>query len=315
MKKIAIMLGLAAVATGFSACNETWDDNPVVKAPNKDYTDFLNEPELRETWITITKEGADKNAALHMTCSQPDYGFAAVASYVVEVCLTDEFKKPFVDGNAPEPGDYYSTEEVFTDCAQINPIADEIAECVCKLKGWSSDEEVASDEYNKIYVRLRAFIPQAEELTTIWSQPQSFEHIRVTYYAASIPGLSLKDTTWGARLCIRGEAYGNWADNGLPVEDEFFTTAKRGIYVLPHIVIPKNSPFKFASDKWNPINLGAGASAKVGSAFRLDNSGGSGNLTLSEDFEGRVVLCNKGTDWKAILEKDGTFEADVLPKF
>lgn len=311
MNKIALTLGLAAtVALGFSACDETWDDNPVVKAPNKEYTDFLNEPELRETWITISKEGADKNAALHMTCSQPDFGFAAVANYVVEVCLTPEFTKAYVDGETPVQGDYYSTETVFTDCAQINPIADEIAECVCKLKGWTSDEEVVADEYSKVYVRLRAYIPEAEELTTIWSQPQSFEHIRVTYYAASIPGLSLEP-----RLCIRGDAFSSWADSGLPVEDEFFTTAKRGIYVLPHVKIPKNSAFKFASDKWNPINLGAGASAKVGSAFRLDNSGGSGNLTLSDDFEGRVVLCNKGDQWQAILEQDGKFEADVLPKF
>ena len=44
MKKIALSLGLAAVALGFSACDETWDDNPTLKAPNKEYTYFLNEP-------------------------------------------------------------------------------------------------------------------------------------------------------------------------------------------------------------------------------------------------------------------------------
>ncbi len=311
MKKIALTLGLAAtLALGFSACDETWDDNPVVKAPDKEYTDFLNEPELSDTWITITKEDANKNAALHMTCSQPDFGFAAVANYVVEVCMTPDFTKLFVDGETPQPGDYYSTEAVFTDCDQINPIADEIAECVCKLQGWTSDDDVADDEYLKVYVRLRAFIPQAEELTTIYSQPKAFEHICVTYYAASVPGLSLDP-----RLCIRGAAFGNWADNGLPVDNEFFTTAKRGIYVLESVTIPKNSDFKFASDKWNPINLGAGASAKIGSPFRLDNSGGSGNLSLSEEFKGRIVLANKGGVWQALLQKEGTYEPGTLPKF
>lgn len=301
MKKIALTLGLAAVALGFSACNETWDDNPTLKAPNKEYTDFLNEPELRETWITLDKEGADKEAALHMTCSQPDFGYAAVANYVVEVCLTPDFAKPYVDGQTPEAGDYYSTEYPFTDCAQINPVADELAECICKLKGWTSEDDVKADEYSKIYVRLRAYIPQDEALTTIYSEPKSFEHIRVTYYAASIPGLK-------AGIFVRGDMNG-W---GAPESDEFMTTAKRGIYVLQNATIKKGQAFKFATSSWNDINLGAGANCTIGTAFRLDNGGGSGNLTCPEDFEGRILVINKGGIWRACLQKAGKFDPDKL---
>ncbi len=304
MTKIALTLGLAAVALGFSACNETWDDNPTLKAPNKEYTDFLNEPELRETWITITKEGADKEAALHMTCSQPDFGYAAIANYIVEVCLTPDFKKPFVDGTAPEAGDYYSTEYPFTDCAQINPVADEIAECICKLKGWTDETMVQAEEYTKVYVRLRAFIPEDEELTTIYSEPKSFEHIRVTYYAASVPGLQ-------SGIFIRGEM-NEWATPP-PAADEFYTTAKRGIYVLSNTKIKKGQNFKFAMDPWDKgPNLGAGANCVIGTAFRLDNGGGSGNLTCPEDFEGRILLINKGGVWRACLQKEGKYDPDKL---
>lgn len=302
MKKIALTLGLAAAALGFSACDETWDDNPTLKAPDKAYTDFLNEPELRETWITIDKDGADKSAALHMTCSQPDFGFAAVANYVVEVCLTPDFAKPYVDGETPEPGDYYSTEYTFTDCAQINPVADEIAECICKLKGWTSEEEVQSEEYMKVYVRLRAYIPQDEALTTIWSEPKSFEHIRVTYYAASIPDLP-------SGIYLRGDM-NNWGNDGLTPADEFLTTAKRGIYVMASVKIKKNQTFKFADAGWSDINLGAGANCVIGTAFRLD--AGGGNLTCPDDFEGRILLINKGGIWRACLQSDGKFDPDKL---
>lgn len=301
MKKIALTLGLAAVALGFSACNETWDDNPTIKAPNKEYTDFLNEPELRETWITLDKAGADKSAALHMTCSQPDFGYAAVANYVVEVCLTPDFTKAFADGTAPEAGDYYSTEYTFTDCAQINPLTDEIAECICKLKGWTDETMVQPEEYMKVYVRLRAFIPEAEELTTIYSQPKSFEHVRVTYYAASIPDLP-------AGIYVRGEMNG-W---GSPEADQFYTTAKRGIYIIKSYKINKGVKFKFADSGWADINLGAGANCVIGTAFRLDNGGASGNLTCPDDFEGRILIINKGGIWRACLQQNGKFDPDKL---
>lgn len=301
MKKIALTLGLAAVALGFSACNETWDDNPTLKAPNKEYTDFLNEPELRETWITIDKDGADKEAALHMTCSQPDFGYAAIANYIVEVCLTPDFAKPFVDGTTPEAGDYYSTEYAFTDCAQINPVADEIAECICKLKGWTSEEEVQPEEYMKVYVRLRAFIPEDEELTTIYSEPKSFEHIRVTYYAASIPDLP-------SGIFVRGDING-W---GSPEADQFYTTAKRGIYILKNCKIAKGQNFKFADSAWGDINLGAGANCVIGTAFRLDNGGATGNLQCPEDFDGRILLINKGGVWRACLQQEGKYDPDKL---
>ena len=234
-----------------------------------------------------------------MTCSQPDFGYAAIANYVVEVCLTPDFAKPYADGQTPEPGDYYSTEYTFTDCAQINPVADEIAECICKLKGWTSEEDVRADEYMKVYVRLRAYIPQDEKLTTIWSEPKSFEHIRVTYYAASVPGLQ-------SGIYLRGDM-NEW---GSPASDEFYTTAKRGIYVLETAHIGKGETFKFADSAWGDINLGAGANCAIGTAFRLD--AGGGNLTCPDDFDGRILLINKGGIWRACLQKEGTFDPDKL---
>ncbi len=98
-----------------------------------------------------------------------------------------------------------------------------------------------------------------------------------------------------------------------PAADEFYTTAKRGIYVLSNTKIKKGQNFKFAMDPWDKgPNLGAGANCVIGTAFRLDNGGGSGNLTCPEDFEGRILLINKGGVWRACLQKEGKYDPDKL---
>ncbi|MDE7141269.1 MAG: hypothetical protein K2O33_00040, partial [Muribaculaceae bacterium] len=95
-----------------------------------------------------------------------------------------------------------------------------------------------------------------------------------------------------------------------PASDEFYTTAKRGIYVLETAHIGKGETFKFADSAWGDINLGAGANCAIGTAFRLD--AGGGNLTCPDDFDGRILLINKGGIWRACLQKEGTFDPDKL---
>ncbi len=83
-------MAVAAVALGFSSCKETWDENPVLQGHEGTLTaDFLNVPTLKDQPVMITND--NKTGTFHLTCSQPYYGYAAVATYKVQVSLTEDF--------------------------------------------------------------------------------------------------------------------------------------------------------------------------------------------------------------------------------
>mgnify|MGYP001539967366 FL=1 len=70
---------MAAVVLGMSSCSETWDDNPVVKTHEGiQEAAFLNTPVMQDMPIMITEENRD--GSFHLTCSQPDFGYAASAA-------------------------------------------------------------------------------------------------------------------------------------------------------------------------------------------------------------------------------------------
>ena len=77
MKKISIMFAAMVAALGFSACNETWDDNPKLGTHEGDVVkEFLNVPEMTNMSLQITEANATET--LTLTCSQPtEYGYAA----------------------------------------------------------------------------------------------------------------------------------------------------------------------------------------------------------------------------------------------
>lgn len=85
MKKLSIFVALAAVALGFSSCTE--DRGPKYKDP----TQFvLNIPAMQDQYIVL-QEGN----TLELTCSQPDYGYSAIANYSAEMSLNADFTKSF----------------------------------------------------------------------------------------------------------------------------------------------------------------------------------------------------------------------------
>ena len=54
MKKISIMFAAMVAALGFSACNETWDDNPKLGTHEGDVVkEFLNVPEMTNMSLQI----------------------------------------------------------------------------------------------------------------------------------------------------------------------------------------------------------------------------------------------------------------------
>lgn len=293
------MIGLAFIAT-LTGCKETWEENPVLKPANPAYTDFLNTPVLQDTYVELTEAGASANASLHMTCSQPDWGYAAVGTYAVQVAINQGFS------------DYKELPSTFTNCAQINPVSDEVAEAICQLKGWVSAKEM-SGAYEPVYMRLRAFIPGDAELTQIISNVVSFNKVKVAYYAASVPDMPMDPPVY-----IRGSV-NNWGNDGVDTPEfsatwQFFTTAKRGIYVIKHAVMTPGE-FKVADKAWGDVNLGGSSPMAFGKKYKLE--AGGGNIVLSENFSGRILLGRKGAPgafaWTLMMQPDGTFTPDEYP--
>lgn len=81
MKKISILFAMLVAVISLNSCKE--DTYPRFDTP----TEFeLNTPALAEEYYELTPEGT-----VNLTWSQPDYGYAAAATYAVQVSLTEDF--------------------------------------------------------------------------------------------------------------------------------------------------------------------------------------------------------------------------------
>ena len=81
MKQLSIFMAMAAVAMGFTSCEE--DKEPVYQEP----TQFvLNTPAMEDQYIEL-----GDNGTLELVASQPDYGYSAVANYSAEMSLSEDF--------------------------------------------------------------------------------------------------------------------------------------------------------------------------------------------------------------------------------
>lgn len=118
MKKIYSMIAALMCLITFSACNESKDDHPVLEPlPGVVQAPFLNIPEMTNASIVFTQDNS--GGYVHMTCSQPDYGFAASVSYGVEVSFSEDFTTPVIEGEGIPVSIVLNT--TFYDCSQINP--------------------------------------------------------------------------------------------------------------------------------------------------------------------------------------------------
>ena len=81
MKKIALYMAAVGAVLGMASCSQ--DRDPVLQTP----TEFvLNVPAMQNQYIEL-QEGD----VLELVCSQPNYGYSAVANYSAEVSLTEDF--------------------------------------------------------------------------------------------------------------------------------------------------------------------------------------------------------------------------------
>lgn len=271
MKKISLIFAVAVAALGFSSCSETWDDNPVLNTHEGVVTaDFLNKPQMQDQLIMLTSDNKDGN--FHLTCSQPDFGYAAVATYRVQCSLTEDFAK------------YQEIEQDFYNCAQINPLNADVAAIIEKLCGVQTDADLPLP-YQTLYMRLRAYVAQDEEATQFISNVVSFKGVGVDYLAVWVSNIPVG-------LYLRG-GFAETKDWEAIEQYQFVTGPEENTWVTHTITIPADTQFKIADSSWGDMNIGAGdagASVTCDTPLVVKNGDNPGNLMMTEDFHGYAYL-------------------------
>lgn len=308
------MFAAFAAALGFTACNETWDDNPVLNFHEGDQVlNFLNEPEMQNMSVDITEENAGESFLL--TCSQPkEYGYAASVAYAVEVSIYEDFKAP--EGVSTPGSVIFST--TYRDCGNIHPTRRDVAEALCKMLDIKEAAQIPT-AYTPVYARLHANVVNengnpvtqtvnvdGEEVTlgtTFTSNTVVLcKAVSCAYLAIVVPDLP-------TGYYIRGEL-NDWLnpafDEGNPEaiknlpNYEFKTTTESNTYELDYIEIPAASKFKFADKNGGDLNLGFGNGEPIlGQKYELGWSGS--DMTLPSAFKGSITLMGSGQSWSAIF--------------
>lgn len=277
MNKILMTLAVGAAALGWSSCSETWDDNPVLKVHEGIPTvDILNVPAMQNQSIMLTSDNS--TGTFHLTCSQPDYGYAAIATYRVQCSLTEDFAV------------YEEIVQDFYNCAQINPLNDDVAAALEALSGVETKADLPVP-YKKLYMRLRVFIAQSEENTQYYSNPVYFEGVGADYLAVWQAGQP-------ADMYIRGELNG-W---GAEAAYQFKTGKEKFTWVIDNITMPAGG-FKIAGSSWDDLDLGAAEeNVSITPGKALDLSWGGKNIGLDNDFTGKVLVVLKSGNYTVTLD-------------
>lgn len=139
MKKISILFAMLVAVISLNSCKE--DTQPRFTTPTKF---VLNTPALANEYYELTEDGT-----VNLSWSQPNYGYAAAASYAVQVALTEDFSA------FEECGSTYQT-------CDAHVKASEMAEAICVLRGIESEDDYVDEPARPVYVRIRAFIDGIE---------------------------------------------------------------------------------------------------------------------------------------------------------
>lgn len=293
MKKITFLFAALASTMAFTSCDESKDDHPVLE-PNEGVIveNFLNTPEMSNMSVELS---ADNQAnTIHMTCSQPSYGYAATVRYNVEVSFDKDFATPVV----PDAPVSATLNTAFYDCSEINPTYGELATAMCDLLGIKNDKEIPTG-YRDLYARLVANIEVAGGAdlypnTTYQSNVVKLTRANCTYLAIIVPGQP-------TGIFLRG-AMNEW---GAPAEWEFLTTDVANVSRIDYCEIPKGTEFKAADANWASINLGnSGAEFKVNEPYELLLDSNPDNLVMPVDFAGSVTLTFKAGKYTILFECD-----------
>ncbi len=165
MKKFSILFACLVAAFGFVACED--DKDPVYQDP----TEFvLNTPATANMYHELYEGGT-----ITFTCSQPNYGYSAIATYGVEVSLTEDFAEVQV------------LEPTTPTSATLVLEMKRFAQAINALRGISTISEYTDADPMSVYVRATAMISGIEgsEITSNWVKINNVK----TYATVREPGI------------------------------------------------------------------------------------------------------------------------------
>lgn len=286
MKKLSILVASVAVALGFSSCETSHDDNPVLAAQEGvlENVDYLNTPVMQNEYILLTQE--NESAALNLTCSQPkEYGYAASVRYVPEISLTEDF------ATSRLCNDNWSSV-----CSEISITNRNVAEYMCEALGVETAADLPQD-YMPLYVRLVANLYTNQgaliEGHTIISNVVAFNYVRINYLAVWVKDIPVD-------LFLVG-TINDWTV-GDPTF-QFHTGAEKNTWETAKITIPAGSGIKVSPSAWNadfngaPFNAGNnGSPIEIDVDYELNVDKDSGDISCPEGFNGvaRITLNGAG---------------------
>lgn len=184
MKKFIYLMTGVALAAGVSSCVDT--EKPVFQEP----TEFtVNTPALQNEYLATTGDMEDKSTFV-LTCSQPDYGFAAKANYNAQVSLTDKFVDEVrdADNNVVTPANYVTLANQDINNAAMSLRTYDLAVAMCTLLGIDGEESWADYLANdgktdgfKIYMRATCEIAGVPGSFIASNNVVSYNNVSLSY--------------------------------------------------------------------------------------------------------------------------------------
>lgn len=196
MKKYLLYFPIALVMLGMASCSQ--DRDPKYHAPTPG-SFKLNNPAMMEQEIILTEGNT-----LEFSCSQPDYGFAATASYSLDMAVTEDF------------ANFYTLTPRDENSTIISVDQSAVSTGFCELMGVDSEEAYAEKYPNgfpvsKIYFRANCRLGNLED-SAITSNVVSYNYLK-PYFAVAVPGyiyLVGAPSGWMEPAESNTAAYANW---------------------------------------------------------------------------------------------------------
>jgi len=163
--KNKLLLGtlLICIASLFTSCKDDRNDNPTFQTP----TSFtVNTPAMTDMYIQLAADNT-----VHLTWSQPNYGYNAQATYSIQVGVVQDdgsvkwCQKDVkdADGNVIGQTDDYLSTNHYVCSADIS--GEEVAQAINQVDGVTKVEDYVDKGFRKIAFRVRAALFEA--LTTL----------------------------------------------------------------------------------------------------------------------------------------------------
>ena len=195
MKKKIFIMGFAALMLGMASCSE--DRGPKYQNP----TEFvLNVPAMENQYIALSEAGT-----LELTCSQPDYGYSAVANYSAEISLTSDFST------------YEAISPINAHLANMTFNQENIAIALCTLLGLESEDDFTEAYPDKMMPYMPVYFRAVCQLSgvegsLIKSNVVQYQHLQ-PYFAVATPGYIYfigKASGWNEPSEGNSETLKNW---------------------------------------------------------------------------------------------------------